>query len=204
MSITEEPSVQAESSPPYLRSTAEVVATLQTDVTTGLSVDEAAARLASHGPNQIVTEKPPSTVAVALGQLRDPMNIMLVAVAVVSLVIGQASTALLVALLVVLNVVLGTRQELKARASVDALSKLQVPQSRVLRGREVALTPAVDVVPGDVVLVEAGDIVPADGRIVTSATLETQEAALTGESAPVGKDAAVLAGPEVSVGDRTN
>jgi Ca2+-transporting ATPase len=204
MSITEEPAVQADSPPPYLRPASDVVADLQTDVASGLSREEAASRLAAHGANQIATEKPPSTLAVAAEQLRDPMNIMLAAVAVVSLVIGQPSTALLVALLVVLNVVLGTRQELKARASVDALSKLQVPQSRVMRGGEVTLTPAVDVVPGDVVLVEAGDIVPADGRIVTSATLETQEAALTGESAPIGKDAAVLAGPEVSVGDRTN
>ena len=103
-----------------------------------------------------------------------------------------------------LNVALGTRQELKARASVDALAKLQVPQSRVLRGGNVTLVAAVDVVPGDVVQVEAGDIVPADGRIVASATLETQEAALTGESAPVSKDAAVLPGPEVAVGDRSN
>jgi Ca2+-transporting ATPase len=204
VSITEEPAIQADSPPPYLRPAADVVADLRTDVSSGLTRDEAASRLATHGANQIATEKPPSTIAVAVEQLRDPMNIMLVAVAVVSLIIGQPSTALLVALLVVLNVVLGTRQELKARASVDALSKLQVPQSRVMRGGEVTLTPAVDVVPGDVVLVEAGDIVPADGRIVTSATLETQEAALTGESAPIGKDAAVLPGPEVSVGDRTN
>ncbi|HEY7042645.1 MAG TPA: cation-transporting P-type ATPase, partial [Nocardioidaceae bacterium] len=194
----------ADATAPYLRPAADVVADLQTDLASGLSAQEAAARLASHGPNQITTEKPPSPFAIALGQLRDPMNIMLVAVAVVSLVIGQGSTALLVALLVLLNVVLGTRQELKAQASVDALSKLQVPQTRLVRDGTVVLVPAVDVVPGDVVQVEAGDIVPADGRIATSATLETQEAALTGESAPVSKDAAVLTGPDVSVGDRTN
>ena len=190
--------------PPYLRSAAEVVQALDTDVTSGLSRQEAAARLARLGPNQITAEKPPSAAAIALAQLRDPMNIMLVAVTVVSLLIGQVSTALLVAVLVLLNVALGTRQELKARASVDALAKLQVPQSRVLRGGSVTLVPAVDVVPGDVVQVEAGDIVPADGRIVASATLETQEAALTGESAPVSKDAAVLSGPDVAVGDRSN
>ncbi len=204
MSITEHPGADVETAPPYLRPAAEVVDELHTDVTSGLSAQEAAERLASHGPNQITAEKPPSVFALALGQLRDPMNIMLVAVTVVSLIIGQVSTALLVAVLVLLNVLLGTRQELKARASVDALSKLQVPQSRMLRGGEVTLVPAVDVVPGDVVQVEAGDIVPADGRIVASATLETQEAALTGESAPVSKDAAVLAGPEVAVGDRAN
>ena len=204
MSITEQSGAAVEPVPPYLRPAPEVVDDLHTDVTSGLSSQEAAQRLATHGPNQITAEKPPSVFALALGQLRDPMNIMLVAVSVVSLVIGQVSTALLVAVLVLLNVVLGTRQELKARASVDALSKLQVPQSRVLRGGDVTLVPAVDVVPGDVVQVEAGDIVPADGRIVASATLETQEAALTGESAPVSKDAAVLDGADVAVGDRTN
>jgi P-type Ca2+ transporter type 2C len=204
MSISERPAAAAEAAPAYLRSPDDVIHDLNTDVTSGLSRQEAAARLASNGPNQITAEKPPSAVAIAIAQLRDPMNIMLVAVTVVSLIIGQVSTALLVAVLVLLNVALGTRQELKARASVDALAKLQVPQSRVLRDGTVTLVPAVDVVPGDVVQVEAGEIVPADGRIVASATLETQEAALTGESAPVSKDSAVLAGPEVAVGDRSN
>jgi P-type Ca2+ transporter type 2C len=205
MSISEKPEAAVvEATPPYLRPAADVVHDLHTDVTSGLTAQEAAERLATHGPNQITAEKPPSAVAVALTQLRDPMNIMLVAVTVVSLLIGQVSTALLVAVLVLLNVALGTRQELKARASVDALAKLQVPQSRVLRGGNVTLVAAVEVVPGDVVQVEAGEIVPADGRIVGSATLETQEAALTGESAPVSKDAAVLPGPDVAVGDRSN
>ncbi len=205
MSISEKPAAAAvEAMPPYLRPAADVVHDLHTDVTSGLSAQEAAERLATHGPNQITAEKPPSAVAIALAQLRDPMNIMLVAVTVVSLLIGQVSTGLLVAVLVLLNVALGTRQELKARASVDALAKLQVPQSRIVRGGNVTLIAAVDVVPGDVVQVEAGEIVPADGRIVASATLETQEAALTGESAPVSKDAAVLPGPDVAVGDRSN
>ena len=204
MSVAAERPADVGAAPPYLREVADVVQELTTDASNGLSVAEAAARLAQTGPNQITAEKPPSPWAIALGQLRDPMNIMLAAVAVVSLFIGQQSTAVLVAALVLLNVALGTRQELKAQASVDALSKLQVPQTRVRRGGEVLLVPAVDVVPGDLVLVEAGDIVPADGRLVTSATLETQEAALTGESAPVSKDAGVLQGPEVAVGDRSN
>jgi Ca2+-transporting ATPase len=193
-----------EAPPPYACEAAAVVSTMGSDATNGLTASEATARLSRYGPNQITSEKPPSVWAVALQQLRDPMNIMLVGVAVVSLVIGEISTALLVGLLVVLNVVLGARQELAARASVDALSKMQVPQSKVLRDGTVVQLPAVDVVPGDVVQVEAGDIVPADGRIIRSATLETQEAALTGESAPVSKDAATLASADVGLGDRSN
>ena len=172
--------------------------------TAGLTGAAAAERLARFGPNQITGEQPPSVWAVALAQLRDPMNIMLIAVTAVSVVIGQVSTGVIVALLIVLNVVLGSRQELKARASIDALASMQVPQARVVRDGSVAMVPALEVVPGDIVQVEAGDIVPADGRIIRSATLETQEAALTGESAPIGKHAATLADAEVALGDRTN
>ena len=190
--------------PPFAREAADVVASLGTDAPSGLSAGEAAKRLEQFGPNEITSEKPPSVWAVAFGQFRNPMNIMLVAVVVVSFAIGEVSTGIIVALLILLNVVLGSRQELKARASVTALSNLQVPQAKVVRDGTLALVPAVDVVPGDIVQVEAGDIVPADGRILRSATLETQEAALTGESAPVGKDAGVLPGADVALGDRSN
>ncbi len=181
-----------------------VLAALSSDGQQGLGSGEAKDRLARYGPNQITSEKPPSIWAVAFEQLRDPMNLMLVAVAVVSLLIAQVSTAIVVAALVVLNVVLGARQELKARQSVDALAKMQVPQTKVVRGGQLLLVPAVDVVPGDLVQVEAGDIVAADGRILRSATLETQEAALTGESAPIPKDAGVLPDQDVTLGDRSN
>ncbi|MGZ4395082.1 MAG: cation-translocating P-type ATPase [Gaiellaceae bacterium] len=202
MAVDRETSFEA-GPPPYAQEAAEVVAGLGSDATAGLTAAEAAARLARYGPNQITGEKPPSALAVALQQLRDPMNIMLIAVTAVSFAIGQISTAVIVALLILLNVFLGARQELKARESVTALSNLQVPQAKVVRDGALALVPAVDLVPGDLVQVEAGDIVPADGRIVHSATLEAQEAALTGESAPIPKDAGVLDG-EVALGDRTN
>ena len=190
--------------PPYARDALDVVASGRSDADSGLTGAEAAERLARLGPNRITGEPPPSTWEVALAQLRDPMNIMLIAVTIVSVVIGQVSTGVIVALLILLNVVLGSRQELKARASIDALASMQVPQARVVRDGSVVQVPAVDVVPGDVVQVEAGDIVPADGRIIHSATLETQEAALTGESAPIGKSAATLADAEVALGDRAN
>src|SRR3954468_15493794 len=196
--------VSAEALPPYLCSAEQAVVDYGADVRSGLTHREAARRLQESGPNTLTSEKPPSIWVVALSQLRDPMNIMLIVVAVASLLIAQVSTAVLVAALVLLNVVLGARQELKARASVDALAKLQVPQTRVLREGQLELIPAEEVVPGDTVRLEAGDVVPADGRIVTSATLETQEASLTGESAPISKGGEVLAGPEVGLGDRTN
>ncbi len=188
----------------FAMSADDVVADEGSDADNGLTSEEAQARLAKHGKNTITAEKPPSAWLVALNQLREPMNLMLVGVVVVSLVIGQVSTGLIVALLIVLNVVLGSRQELKARASVNALSNLQVPQAKVVRDGSLQMIDAPDVVPGDIVTLEAGDLVPADGRILRSATVEVQEAALTGESAPVAKDAGVLAGDDISIGDRTN
>jgi P-type Ca2+ transporter type 2C len=198
------PAAASTSPPPFACDAAAVAASLGTDTASGLSAAEAAHRREQFGPNEIASEAPPSVWAIAVGQFRNPMNIMLVAVVVVSFAIGEVSTGILVGLLILLNVVLGSRQELKARESVDALSNLQVPQAKVVRDGTLVMLPAVDIVPGDLVQVEAGDIVPADGRLVHSATLEAQEAALTGESAPVGKDAAVLPGPDVALGDRSN
>ncbi len=190
--------------PPYLRTAADVVADLGTNADSGLTSAEVTGRRERYGPNELRGDPPPSLWRLAVAQLRDPMNLMLIAVTVISLVIGQIPTAITVALLVVLNLVLGTRQELKARASVDALSRMQVPHSRAVRDGSVAMVAATDLVPGDVVQIEAGDIAPADARILHSATLETQEAALTGESAPVSKGPDVLTGPDVALGDRTN
>ena len=150
------------------------------------------------------TEPPPSVWVVGRGQLVNPMNIMLLLVVAASFAIVQIPTALVVLGLVTFNVVMGTSQELKARASVEALAKLQVPHARVRRSGQVEQIESTGLVPGDIVLLEAGDVVPADGRIESSATLEVQEAALTGESAPIPKDAGTLPGGEVALGDRTN
>ncbi|MGN2639862.1 cation-translocating P-type ATPase [Nocardia takedensis] len=186
------------------RDAAAVVSALGSDAANGLSAARVRDRRQRYGPNAIAAEPAPATFALALGQVEDLMNLMLIAVAVVSLVIGEISTAIVVAFLVALNVVLGTRQEIKARASVDALARMQTPQARVVREGALRQIDATDLVPGDIVRLEAGDVVPADGRLLESATLETQEAALTGESAPVAKDPATLAGADIGLGDRTD
>ncbi|MCX5042071.1 cation-transporting P-type ATPase [Aldersonia sp. NBC_00410] len=181
-----------------------VVAALESDPSVGLTTREAAARQDRFGANVIAAEPALSAWMIAVAQLKDPMNLMLVAVVVVSLIIGEVPTAIIVAVLVLVNIVLGTQQELKARASVDALAKMQTPQARVLRDGELRMLPATELVPGDIVDVEAGDVVPADGRLLRSATLETQEASLTGESAPIPKDPTTVDGPDVGLGDRTD
>ncbi|SNS97448.1 Ca2+-transporting ATPase [Rhodococcoides kyotonense] len=188
----------------HAQSAPAVIAAMAGDPDSGLSTGEADERRKKHGPNEIASEPAPSIWVLALRQLQDLMNLMLIAVAVVSIVIGEVPTAIIVAGLVVLNVVLGTQQELKARASVDALAKMQTPQVRVTRDGTLVQFAATDLVPGDIVHLEAGDIVPADGRLLASATLETQEAALTGESAPVPKDPRTLDDAKVPLGDRSN
>ena len=170
----------------------------------GLGAGEVTRRLGEYGPNELPTELPPSRWEVARGQLSNPMNVMLLIVGVASLVIGQVATAVVVLALVAFNVIMGSNQELKARASVEALAELQVPRARVRRSGQVEEIESTGLVPGDVVLLEAGDVVPADGRILVSASLELQEAALTGESAPVSKDRSTLPPGETALGDRTN
>ncbi|MGR0319383.1 cation-translocating P-type ATPase [Agromyces sp. ZXT2-3] len=165
----------------------DAVAEARSDAARGLADADAAARLADVGPNALVSAPPPNAWRIALGQVGQLMTLMLIAVAIVSLLIGQVSTAIIVAILVLYNVISGTRQELKARRSVDALAKLQTPRARVLRDGSIRLVDATGLVPGDIVDLEAGDLVPADGRILRAANLETQEAALTGESLPIPK-----------------
>ncbi len=182
----------------------EVAAGLTVDIDVGLAAAEVERRLATYGSNQLPTEPPPSVWVVARAQLSNPMNIMLLIVGVASLAITQFATAVVVLGLVAFNVIMGSRQELNAQASVDALSQLQVPHARVRRDGRVEEVESTGLVPGDVVLLEAGDIVPADARLAVTATLELQEAALTGESAPIPKDAGSVLEEGTALGDRIN
>ena len=188
----------------YTRSADSVVTALTSSLQQGLTDAEAEQRLDRYGPNVLPRAPTPTAWRIAVRQWAEPMNVMLTVVALVSALIAQEETALLVGFLVLLNVVLGSRQELKAQASVAALSSMQVPTARVLRSGATLEIPAEKLVPGDMTMVEAGDLIPADGRIVTSASLEVAESALTGESAPVGKDARALHDPDAALGDRSN
>jgi Ca2+-transporting ATPase len=183
---------------------AEVAAALTSDTVEGLTGPEARQRLDVHGPNSLPQAPEPSGWAVALAILKDPMNLLLAVTAIVGIVVGQPDTAVLVAILVGLNVILGTRQELAAHASVKALDTAQVPVARVRRGGSIEELEATALVPGDLLLIEAGDIVPADCRLVEAATLEVTESALTGESAPVPKDGRDVLAEDTALGDRTN
>jgi Ca2+-transporting ATPase len=182
----------------------EVAQALGVDPGQGLTAQEAASRLQSHGPNQLAGAKKESGFQAFVRQYRDFMQIVLLVAALVSLVVtGDVGTAVLLAGLTLFNAVIGLRQESKAEESVKALAQMMKTVARVRRDGQAIEVDAGELVPGDVVLVEAGNRVPADGRICVAATLEIEEAALTGESLPVGKSPVPVPGEDVPLGDRT-
>src|SRR4051794_19164144 len=171
----------------------------------GLTNDEAAQRLARYGPNKFAEAKTEPRWHAFLRQYRDPMQIVLLGAGVISIYpVKQPGTGIVILALTLLNAVLGLNQEGKAAAAVAALAKMMIVKARVRRDGALAQLPAEQLVPGDVVQIEAGDVVPADGRLLATATLEVAEAALTGESLPVGKDVEAVAAPDSPLGDRTD
>ena len=169
----------------------------------GLSGEEAASRLGSHGRNRLAGARRESGLQAFVRQYRDFMQLILLAAAVISLVVtGDVGTSVVLAGLTVFNAVIGLRQEAKAEESVQALAQMMKTIARVRRGGVAVEIDAEELVPGDVVLMEAGNRVPADGRICVAATLEIEEAALTGESLPVAKSTGPVAGVGVALGDR--
>ena len=178
----------------------------------GLSSAEAAKRLAEHGPNKLKEAQKPTLFQRFLEQLKDPMLIILMVAAAVSAVTsffeGEGMAEVFIILIVVLlNAILGVYQESKAEAAIEALQSMTAATSKVLRDGKQVLLHSDELVPGDVVVLEAGDAVPADGRLLESASLKIEEAALTGESVPVNKVTKALGlvdGKEVPLGDRKN
>jgi Ca2+-transporting ATPase len=177
---------------------------LNTDLKQGLTPAEAAARLARHGPNEIVGREGEPLWRKLLAQFQDFLVIILLAAGAVSFVIGERTDATLIFLIVILNAVLGVIQEGRAERALLALKQLAAPQARVVRGGRVEEIPARDIVPGDLVLLEAGSIVPCDLRLTHTASLKVEEAALTGESVPVEKDAGAVLAPQAPLAERSN
>ena len=176
----------------------------------GLTPEQAAARLARDGRN-VLTEPPkPSLVKRFFQQLADPMILVLLAAALISAITSayaheSFADVIIILIVVIINAVLGVYQESKAEQAIAALKELSAAHSRVLRGGKLVTVPSEELVAGDVLVLEAGDAVPADARVLESASLRAEEAALTGESVPVAKapDALTAAG-DIGLGDRSN
>lgn len=192
----------------YTQTKEQVLEGLRTD-RQGLSAQEAEKRLREHGENRLKEAEKLTLFQRFVQQLKDPMLLILLAAAAVSAVTNilshESFTEVIIILMVVLlNAILGVVQESKAEAAIEALQTMTAATCKVLRdGQQVTMESRL-LVPGDVVLLEAGDAVPADGRILESASMKIEEAALTGESVPVSKFTEPLAGEQVSLGDRKN
>jgi len=195
----------------YLESVQDVLHA-QASSADGLSMQEAEKRLAEHGPNKLQEGKKKSLIERFLGELADPMIIILIVAAVISgitaVYAGESFTDVIIIMaVVIINAVLGVVQESKAEAAIEALQEIAAATSKVMRDGKLVTLRSEELVPGDIVLLEAGDAVPADGRIIESASLKIEEAALTGESVPVNKFIDFLTlgeAKDVPLGDRKN
>ncbi|PKM84200.1 MAG: ATPase [Firmicutes bacterium HGW-Firmicutes-11] len=177
---------------------------LKTDVERGLSDEEARRRIEEYGPNSIEEKKAKTKLQIFLSQLKDPMIYILMAAMVISAFLKEFGDSVIILAVILLNAIIGMIQESKAEKSLEALKKMSSPSALVRRDGEIKEIPAAELVPGDIVLLEAGRVVPADLRLVSSINLKLEEAALTGESVPVEKDAEFVLTEEVSLGDRLN
>jgi Ca2+-transporting ATPase len=182
----------------------EVSQRLGVDPAAGHSFDEAARRLALHGPNALAEAAGRSVARMVFDQFADMMILILLAAAVIAGVMGEAADTIAIVVIVLLNAIIGFVQEYRAEKAVAALRQMAAPSARVRRQGEIRELPAHELVPGDVVLLEAGNVVPADLRLVEVARLRVAEAALTGESQPVEKATAAIAGRDLPLGDRRN
>ena len=182
----------------------DAVRSLHADATRGLSDAEAAQRLAAAGPNELVERGGRSALRLLWEQLTSVMVLILIGAAVLSLLLGKQLEAVAIGAIVVLFAVLGFVQEYRAEKAISALKKLSVPAVRAYRNGAQRELSARDLVPGDVIALEAGNVVPADVRFLQVANLRIQEAALTGESEPVEKTAEAISLHDAPLGDRRN
>ena len=197
--------------PSHDRLKEEIIAELNTNPESGLSPTKVAALQRIHGPNRLHEKKKKSLLTRFLDQFKDVMILILIAAAIVSFVVvcleknwGELFEPALILVIVILNAIMGVYQEGKAEKALDALKNMSAPHARVIRGGVELVIDAAELVPGDIIKLEAGDFVPADARLILSTSLKSEESALTGESVPSEKDATAIVDENAPIGDRTN
>ena len=186
----------------YQKSAEELFQELQA-MEDGLSVKEAEKRLEAYGENVLQEGKKKSAIQVFFEQFKDLLVIILIVAAVISMFSGNVESTIVIFLVIIMNAILGTVQYVKAEKSLDSLKALSSPQARVIREGNKQEVPSSQVVPGDILLLEAGDMIVADGRILHNYSLQVNESALTGESTNVDKEETTIEN-EVALGDRVN
>lgn len=188
-----------------------VIRELSSNMANGLGSAQAAERQGTYGKNKLNEKKKKTNLQRFLDQFKDVMILILIAAAVISFVIAciegepkEFFEPALILLIVIINAIMGVMQESKAEKALDALKNLSAPHAKVIRDGVETMIDAVELVPGDIIRLEAGDFVPADARLLKSVSLKSEESALTGESVPSEKDADVIVDPKAPLGDRTN
>ena len=171
---------------------------------TGLTSAQAAERLGRYGKNALAEGKRKTPIQVFLEQFKDLLVVILLIAALISAVSGNAESTIVIFAVLILNAILGTVQHFKAEKSLESLKAMSSPTAKVLRDGARTMVPSAQIVPGDIVELEAGDMVVADGRILENFSLKVNESSLTGESEGVEKTAEVIPGEEVALGDRKN
>jgi Ca2+-transporting ATPase len=182
----------------------QVLTAMSVDPGQGLSTEEARDRLTRYGTNTFAEKKPKTMLQKFFSQLNDPLIYILLVAVAISLFLKEFGDASIIMAVILLNATIGMVQESKAEKSLEALKKLSSPVALVLREGIQTEVPASELVPGDIVMLEAGRIVPADLRLLETVNLKIEESALTGESVPVQKDGSYVAAGEVTLGDRLN
>ena len=181
-----------------------VISEIDTSLAAGLSNQEAANRLERYGLNELIETGRKSPWRILWEQMTSIMVVILIIAAIISLVLGEYLDAIVITAIILINAAIGFQQEYKAEEAMSALKKMAVPLVKVRREGHVSEISARELVPGDIVLMEAGNLVPADCRLVESVNLRIEEAALTGESVPVEKEANFVAESDMPLGDRLN
>ena len=189
--------------PYYSKSVSQVLEAQQADQK-GLSDQQARSRLEQYGPNKLSEGKKKSVLQIFLEQFKDLLVVILIVAALISAASENVESTIVIFAVLILNAILGTVQYLKAEKSLESLKAMSSPTAKVLRGGVRVEIPSADVVPGDIVLLEAGDMVVADGRVLENFSLKVNESSLTGESEVVEKTADVITGGQVALGDQKN
>ena len=188
----------------YAKSLDEIEAELSTDLKHGLTSAEVEKRRAKYGPNELIERGLKSPWKILLEQLTEIMVVILIISAVISIFLHEVTDAIVILIIVVLNALLGFTQEYRAERAMAALKKMAAPKVKVHRDGHLIEISSRELVPGDVIQLDAGDAVPADCRLIEAINLRVQEAVLTGESEPVEKNTQVIQGENIPVGDRRN
>lgn len=188
----------------FTKSSDAVVAELVTDPSTGLSTEEANKRLEKIGPNAFNKSKKPSMIMLFFEQIKSPLIYILIVAAIISIVVGEYSDSVIIVLVILLNGVIGVIQEANAEKALDELKKMTTPKAIVKRDGNLKEIPSEQLVPGDIVLIDAGRFIPADLRLIETANLKIEESSLTGESVPVDKDASWRSEVEIPIADQHN